>query len=153
MNILQTDSLQASLAILCKNQAFQLVMLIVVCIVIYWVISKYVISARKQNNFSDILVGTVYGMGGKCNGDIPKMDEVLIRNMIDLPNRDPKFLTSSMVIPDALARPDALGAPEPTVKEEARRKTRMEILNMFYNSFDDDVVSYNNRPKGLYVIP
>jgi hypothetical protein len=61
--------------------------------------------------------------------------------MIDLPNRDPKFLTSSMVI------------PEPTVKEENRRKTRMEILNMFYNSFDDDVVSYNNRPKGLYVIP
>ena len=153
MNILQTDSLRASLAILYKNQAFQLVMLIVVCIVIYWVISKYVISARKQNNFSDILVGTVYGMGGKCNGDIPKMDEVLIRNMIDLPNRDPKFLTSSMVIPDERARLDALGAPETTVKEEARRKTRMEILNMFYNSFDDDVVSYNNRPKGLYVIP
>lgn len=146
MSILQTE-LQAFLANLCKNQAFQLVMLIVACIVIYWVISKYVISARKQNNFSDILVGTVYGMGDKCNGDIPKMDEVLIRNMIDLPNRDPKFLTSSMVIPDAL------GAPDPTVKEEARRKTRMEILNMFYNSFDDDVVSYNNRPKGLYVIP
>jgi hypothetical protein len=133
MNIFQTDSLSAFLANLYKNQAFQLVMLIGACIVIYWVISKYVISARKQNNFSDILVGTVYGMGGKCNGDIPKMDEVLIR--------DPKYLTSSMVI------------PEPTVKEEARRKTRMEILNMFYNSFDDDVVSYNNRPKGLYVIP
>jgi len=148
MSILQTDSLSAFLANLYKNQAFQLVMLIGACIVIYWVISKYVISARKQNNFSDILVGTVYGMGGKCNGNIPKMDEVLIRNMIDLPNRDPKYLTSSMVIPDALARPDALA-----VKEEERRKTRMEILNMFYNSFDDDVVSYNNRPKGLYVIP
>jgi hypothetical protein len=86
-------------------------------------------------------VGTVYGSGNRCSDGIPKMDEALIRNMIDLPNRDPKFLTSSMVI------------PEPTVKEETRRKTRMEILNMFYNSFDDDLVNYNSRPKGLYVIP
>lgn len=140
MSMLQTD-LPTFLNNLKTNKTVHLVLLILVCIVIYWVVSKYISTARKQNNFSDILVGTVYGMGGKCNGDIPKMDEALIRNMIDLPNRDPKYLTSSMVI------------PEPTVKEENRRKTRMEILNMFYNSFDDDVVSYNNRPQGLYVIP
>ena len=140
MSMLQTD-LPTFLNNLKTNKTVHLVLLILVCIVIYWVVSKYISTARKQNNFSDILVGTVYGIGGKCNGDIPKMDEALIRNMIDLPNRDPKYLTSSMVI------------PEPTVKDENRRKTRMEILNMFYNSFDDDVVSYNNRPQGLYVIP
>jgi len=140
MQALATD-LPTFLKTLKDNKTVHLVLLIVVCIIIYYLASKYISTARKQNNFSDILVGTVYGMGGKCNGDIPKMDEALIRNMIDLPNRDPKYLTSSMVI------------PEPTVKEENRRKTRMEILNMFYNSFDDDVVSYNNRPQGLYVIP
>jgi len=140
MQALVTD-LPTFLKTLKDNKTVHLVLLIVVCIIIYYLASKYISTARKQNNFSDILVGTVYGMDGKCKGDIPKMDEALIRNMINLPNRDPKYLTSSMVI------------PEPTVKEETRRKTRMDILNMFYNSFDDDVVNYNSRPKGLYVIP
>jgi hypothetical protein len=61
--------------------------------------------------------------------------------MIDLPNRNPKMLTSSMVI------------PEVRKSDEELRKTRMEVLNMFYNSFDDDTTTYNNRPKGLYIIP
>ena len=140
MSMLQTD-LPTFLKTLKDNKTVHLVLLIVVCIIIYYLASKYISTARNKNNFSDILVGTVYGSGNRCSDGIPKMDEALIRNMIDLPNRDPKFLTSSMVI------------PEPTVKEETRRKTRMEILNMFYNSFDDDLVNYNSRPKGLYVIP
>lgn len=143
MQALQTDlsGFLNNLIKLKDNKSFQLVILAIVCIVIYYLVNKYISSAKSKNNFNDILVGTIYGSSNRCSENIPKMDEILIRNMIDLPNRDPKFLTSSMVI------------PEPPVKEETRRKTRMEILNMFYNSFDDDVISYNSRPKGLYVIP
>ena len=64
----------------------------------------------SRSNFNDILVGTVYGTGSRCSENIPKMDEILFKNMIDLPNRDPRMLTTSMVI------------PEIRVKDEERRK-------------------------------
>ena len=76
-----------------------------------------------------------------CNKSIPKMDEETIKNMINLPNRNPEMLTSSMVVPNNLP------------SDEARRRTRMDILNMFYTSFDDDTTSVSFRPKGLYMIP
>lgn len=122
-----------------NNKVWQLLLLIIMCIIAYWIVSKYIPSKNNFNNIQyNVLLGT---MNGQCKGDIPKIDEAIIRNMIDLPNRNPKFLTSSMVIPEI--RPS----------DEERRKTRMEVLNMFYNSFDDDTTTYNNRPKGLYVIP
>ena len=79
--------------------------------------------------------------GGVCNGDIPRIDEAIIRQHINLPNRDPRMLTTSMVV------------PAPTVLEEAKKQTRMEILNMFYNTFDNDIVNITHRPQGLYMIP
>ena len=133
-----------------NNQMFHLFILLGICIILYMMLSKYM---KHKNNFDDIntinYLNALYGMNtdnmnitqSYCKGDIPKIDEAIIRNMIDLPNRNPKFLTSSMVIPEI--RPS----------DEERRKTRMEVLNMFYNSFDDDTTTYNNRPKGLYVIP
>ena len=69
------------------------------------------------------------------------MDEAIIRNMIELPNRNPAMLTSSMVI------------PEITQNVEDQRRTRMDILNMFYNTFDEDAITIKTRPQGLYVIP
>ena len=45
-------------------------------------------------------------------GDIPKIDEAIIRAHINLPNRDPKMLTTSMVV------------PEPTIKEEVKNSVR-----------------------------
>jgi hypothetical protein len=140
MQFLATDLL-TFLKTLKDNKIVHLLLVILVCIVIYYLASKYISLSRKKNNFSNILIGTIYGSDNRCSDDIPKMNEALIRNMINLPNRNSKYLTSSMVI------------PEQKVNEELRRKTRMDILNMFYNSFDDDVVSYNSRPKGLYVIP
>uniref|UniRef100_A0A6C0EZE9 Uncharacterized protein n=1 Tax=viral metagenome TaxID=1070528 RepID=A0A6C0EZE9_9ZZZZ len=77
----------------------------------------------------------------ECNKSIPKMDEEIIKSMINLPSRNPEMLTSSMVVPNNLP------------SDEARRRTRMDILNMFYTSFDDDTTSVAFRPKGLYMIP
>jgi hypothetical protein len=122
-----------------NNKGLQLILLILGCVILYLIVSKYL---KSKNNFNDIRTNILFGsLQGQCKGDIPRIDEAIIRNMIELPNRNPKMLTSSMVIPEV--RPS----------DEERRKTRMEVLNMFYNSFDDDFVSYKNRPQGLYVIP
>ena len=142
----QTD-LQGFINEVKKNKICQLMFLIFICIIIYVIVSKYM-NNKNKNNFNDVRSNILFGGGynsssqeGNCKGDIPKMDEAIIRNMIDLPNRDPKLLTSSMVV------------PEITTSDEARRQTRMDVLNMFYNSFDDDLTSYNKRPRGLYLTP
>jgi hypothetical protein len=125
------------------NKIIQMVLFIVGCFIIYCLVAEY---WPSKNNF-----GNVVGLQGggnsswngnsSCKGDIPKIDEAIIRNMIELPNRDPKMLTTSMVI------------PEKTISQETQKQTRMEVLNMFYNSFDDDLTSIKSRPQGLYVIP
>ncbi len=68
-------------------------------------------------------------------------DERMIREMIELPPRDPMYLTSNMVVPSNLP------------SEEHRKESRMEILNMFYNNGIDDRVSFHARPQNFYVIP
>lgn len=126
-----------------NNTMFHLLILLLICGLLYNMLFKYM---NARNNFENIKL--FYGTndignglnGTKCRG-IPKLDEALIKNMIDLPNRNPEMLTSSMVIPKV------------TQNVEDIRRTRMDILNMFYNTFDEDSVSYNYRPKGLYVIP
>ena len=70
------------------------------------------------------------------------MDEAMIRNTINLPNRNPALMTSSMVYPES-----------PKQSNEEKKKTRMEILNMFYSSFDDDLTSIKARPQNLHIIP
>jgi hypothetical protein len=126
-----------------ENPISKLLALIVGLIVLYCIVSSYLSSSGigdARNNFANVMV-LRGGAGNTCRGDIPKIDEAIIRAHIDLPNRDPKLLTTSMVVP----------APE--IKEETKKQTRMEILNMFYNTFDDDGVSISRRPQGLYVIP
>jgi hypothetical protein len=126
-----------------ESPLVKLAALIIMLIILYCIASKYLSSGmdNSRNNFANVMIlrGGAGGAAG-CNGDIPKIDEAIIRNHISLPNRDPRFLTTSMVV------------PEPTIKEEAKKQTRMEILNMFYNTLDDDV-SVSSRPQGLYVIP
>ena len=97
---------------------------------------------QTRNNFGNILYGANYGMNSNCKGDIPKIDEAIIRSMINLPNRNPAMLTTSMVIPEPSQPSD-----------EDRRRARMDVLNMFYNSFDDDLTSIKSRPQNLYIIP
>ena len=130
----------------CKtNKMFHLVILLGVCICLYFILSKCI---NQRSDFNDIikLQGILKDMNtlnhSSCNKDIPRMDEALIRNTINLPNRNPALLTSSMVYPES---------PQPS--DEERKRTRMDILNMFYNSFDDDLISIKARPQNLYVIP
>ena len=130
----------------CKNnQMCHLFLLLGVCIFLYSMLSKYM---KKRNDFNNIniLTGMLHNNmnGGNfvCNKDIPRIDEAMIRNTINLPNRNPAMLTSSMVYPEQ-SKPS----------DEEIRKTRMDVLNMFYDTFDDDVISITSRPQNLYIIP
>ena len=141
MSVTDLKSLWDSLK---NNTMFHLIVLLCLCIFLYSMMSGYMSSRR--NNFENVKM--LYGSNDIGNGlnnkncrGIPRMDEAIIRNMIDLPNRNPAMLTSSMVV------------PEITKNVEDIRRTRMDILNMFYNTFDEDSVTIKNRPQGLYVIP
>jgi hypothetical protein len=119
------------------NKTLHLIIIVIILIILYFVMSRYM--DKQRNDFINIMLqGNTVG----CKGDIPKIDEAIIRSMIELPNRNPAMLTSSMVIPE----------PAP-INDETRRRTRMDILNMFYDSFDDDAVSISSRPKGLFIVP
>lgn len=119
-----------------NNKLIHLLLIFLGVLILFQLVSKYL---PRKNNFENVLYGTIANNG--CKGDIPKIDEAIIRNMIDLPNRNPAFLTSSMVL------------PEKRISDEDRRKTRMEVLNMFYSTLDDDTVGRSIRPQGLYIIP
>jgi hypothetical protein len=102
---------------------------------------------NKQSNFTNFSnTYSLYDTNGindvKCNNGIPKIDEGIIRNAIEFNNRNPAMLTSSMVVPEP---------PKPS--DEVRRKTKMDIMNMFYSSFDDDLTTIKSRPQNLYIIP
>lgn len=139
--MLATD-LKGLLDSLKHNTMFHLVILLCVCALLYSMLHGYM---SRRNNFENVKI--LYGSNDVGNGlnkncrGIPKMDEAIIRNMINLPNRNPAMLTSSMVI------------PEITKNMEDTRRTRMDILNMFYNTFDEDSISLKYRPQGLYVTP
>ena len=122
-----------------ENPVIKIAILIIILIIIYYIASAYISSNNNKNNFMNLIVLNPNNAG--FHNDIPKIDEAIIKAHINLPNRDPKMLTTSMVL------------PEHTIKEETKKQTRMEILNMFYNSFDDDRVSVSNRPQGLYLVP
>jgi len=143
--MLQTD-LNGFINEVKTNKICHLILLILGCIIIYYLVSKYLSSRNNfkniTNNTNGIQTNILWGsMQGSCKGDFPKIDEAIIRNMIELPNRNPKLLTSSMVL------------PEERKSDEERRRTRMDVLNMFYSSFDDDLTSFNKRPRGLYLTP
>lgn len=70
-------------------------------------------------------------------------DEVAFRNMIDLPGRDPLWMTESMVAP--------IGSE--LINDEKQKISKMEVLNMLYNDGINDNIDRGSRPKGLYVIP
>ena len=134
----------------CKNnQMCHLFLLLGVCIFLYSMLSKYMQQRNDFNNIN-ILTGMLHNNMNMninngnfaCNKDIPRLDEAMIRNTINLPNRNPDLLTSSMVYP-AQSKPS----------DEEVRKTRMDVLNMFYDTFDDDVISITSRPQNLYIIP
>ena len=157
--MLETD-LQGLWMSIKNNKIFHLVILLGICISLYMLLSYY---NKSKNNFDNIVfpinttnscrTNVLYGADNLnnsnitnnthyCKGDIPRIDEDIIRKSLDLPNRDPSKLTSQMVYPTVQLPSD-----------EALKQTRMDILNMFYNSFDDDATTINNRPQNLYIIP
>jgi len=128
-----------------NNQIVHLILLFSICFFLYSLLSKYM---KEKSQFNDILIlkgimnmnnmnnmDNVNIMNSSCNKDIPRIDEGIIKNTINLPNRNPNLLTSSMIYP-APSKPS----------EEDVKKTRMDVLNMFYNTFDDDVTSITSRP-------
>jgi len=36
---------------------------------------------------------------------------------------------------------------------EKNREQQMKIMNVLYENITDDILDYNNKPKGLFVIP
>ena len=127
----------------CKhNNILHLVILFLVCWILYTMLTKYSnISNSKNNAFNNTRNNMNMNMNMNMNNNNPKLDDIIIRNMIKLPNSNPSSLTTSMVVPHKIA------------KDEDLKKTRMDILNMFYNSFDDDATTINSRPQKLYIIP
>ena len=135
----------------CKqNKILHLLLLIGVCIFLYSMLTKYMKTKSDFNNIvylqgvlNDMNTDINSGLSDKeCNKDIPRLDEAIFRDTINLPNRNPDMLTSSMVYP-VPSKPS----------DEDKRKTRMDVLNMFYSSFDDDLTTINARPQNLYIIP
>jgi hypothetical protein len=136
--MLQTD-LNGFINEIKTNKTCHFILLVIICIIIYWIMTKYL---PEKNKFINLYPNIIYGVGNeRCNSEIPKLDEVIFRNMINLPNRNPEYLTSSMVI------------PKKQHNNEDQRKTRMDILNMFYDTFNDNIIDINNRPQGLYLTP
>jgi hypothetical protein len=141
--MLQTD-LDGFIMNMKNNKIVQLGLIILGCVLLYCLLSNYL--QTDKNAFANVMVITGSPGNGNmnninCRGDIPKIDEVIIKDSINLPDRDPRFLTNSMVI------------PEITTSQETQKQTRMEVLNMFYNTFDDDLTSVKARPQGLYLTP
>ena len=110
-----------------NNNILFLSILLGICIIIYFILVKYGKQSKIKNNFGNIN-GYAYNIYSNGPNHIPKIDEVIMRDMINLPNRNPSMLTSSMVVPQ-----------QPSQSVEEHKRTRMDILNMFYNSFDDTI--------------
>jgi hypothetical protein len=128
------------------NKIFHMFILLGVCILLYKMMMSY---TQSRNDFTNTSINMLFDLGGNSNmpnncykGKTANLDEAIIRHMINLPNRNPEMLTTSMVVPEPSQPSD-----------EERRKTRMSVLNMFYNSFDDDLTTIKSRPQNLYVIP
>ena len=128
------------------NKIFHMFILLGVCILLYKIMMSY---TQSRNDFTNTSINMLFDLGGNsnmsqgcCKDKNVNLDEAIIRHMINLPNRNPEMLTTSMVVPKPSQPSD-----------EERRKTRMSILNMFYNSFDDDLTTIKARPQNLYVIP
>ena len=154
MSILETDL--SGVWTICKHsKVCQLILLLGICGILYYILSKY--TNIMKNNFYNINNPYGYGYDNRGGGgggsqyyndninlkNATLSDEDIIRNLIKLPNSNPAMLTSDMIFP----------IPSSPKYDEDKRKTRMDVLNMFYNTFDDDVISINNRPQNLYVIP
>jgi hypothetical protein len=141
--MLNTD-LNGFISNLKRNDIFNLFILLGICSLLYIMLSMCMKTESNFKNFSDTY--SLYDTNGmhnvKCNRGIPKIDEAIIRNAIEFNDRNPAMLTSSMVVPEP---------PKPS--DEVRRKTKMDIMNMFYSSFDDDLTTIKSRPQNLYIIP
>jgi hypothetical protein len=117
-----------------NHRLFPLGIVIIILTIGYFIVMHF--HEQKQAANNAIVILQLMQMGK------PEMpDERKIREMIELPNRNPEWLTSSMVVPSNLP------------SDEKRKETRMEILNMFYNNGIDDQTSIHARPQNLYVIP
>ena len=120
---------------------FPIIIAVMVCIVGWCITSSYMQAQAHKKLLLIMGVGGVDGFGGV---GVKQMmpDERVFHKMIELPDRDPRWMTSRMV------------APQVNVPSDEKRKgSKMEVFNMFYNNGIDDEVTFNSRPRNLYVIP
>ena len=116
---------------------------IVVFLLIMWIGYKLMKYINSRNNFlGNGLIYFGYNIAYSPEQEIHTLGQEQIKREIIMPPVDPLNPNCGMVFP--LNRPS----------DEKRKETRMELMNMIqYNSTDDDFVSIDHRPKGLFVIP
>jgi len=115
---------------------FPIVLIIIVCILGWCITSAYLQSNKSAQVFLPIKVNIPHQHNNMM------LDERIFRNTIELQDRDPRWLTSSMVAPQVVLPSD-----------EKRKGSRMEVFNMFYDNGIDDEITIKSRPRNLYIVP
>jgi hypothetical protein len=88
-----------------------------------------------------------------------------IKDMIQLPNKDPNMRTSSLIVP-TYSQNNYIPSPNNQVlnvnqinflnsaqPEENRKQTKMEVLNLCYQDVINDSINIQQAPKNMYITP
>jgi len=92
-------------------------------------------------------------------------DYKLIKDMIQLPHKNPTMQTSSLVVP-TYSQNNYIPSPNNQVlnvkqvnhlnmgqPEENRKQTKMEVLNLCYQDIINDSINIQQTPKNIYITP
>ena len=93
------------------------------------------------------------------------VDYKLIKDMIQLPNKNPNMQTDSLVVP-TYSQQNYIPSPNNQVlniqqmeklsreqPEEHRKQTKMEVLNLCYQDVINDSINIQQAPRNLYITP
>ena len=92
-------------------------------------------------------------------------DYKMIKDMIQLPNKNPEMQTDSLVVP-TYSQENYIPSPNNQVlnmqqmeklsreqPEEHRKQTKMEVLNLCYQDVINDSINVQQAPKNMYITP
>ena len=92
-------------------------------------------------------------------------DYKMIKDMIQLPNKNPNMQTDSLVVP-TYSQENYIPSPNNQVlniqqmeklsreqPEEHRKQTKMEVLNLCYQDVINDSINVQQAPKNMYITP
>ena len=104
----------------------------------------------------------------KCNyytENTQTNDYKMIKDMIQLPNKNPNMQTDSLVVP-TYSQENYIPSPNNQVlniqqmeklsreqPEEHRKQTKMEVLNLCYQDVINDSINVQQAPKNMYITP